>query len=186
MRKYYIADCHFGDEEVIRFSHRPFSTVEEMDETMIARWNRTVKVSDEVYIIGDLIHRCLEPEKYLERLNGHLHLILGNHDRCIEENPSLHRYFEEITTYAVVYDHHHRLVLFHYPMLEWDGYYYGTWHLYGHIHNHPSLTQERTKELPKALNCGADVVGYCPRTFDELVAINKRDCYRSERPQGAV
>lgn len=183
---FYIADCHFGDAQVIAFSHRPFNSVEEMDEVMMKRWNQTVKTSDDVYIVGDLMYRTDDPEKYLRRLNGRLHLILGNHDRLLQEMPRIRSYFCEIAQYAVIQDHRHRIVLFHYPMLEWEGFYYGTWHIYGHIHNHPSLTQERIKQLPKALNCGADVVGFRPCTFDELVAINKRDASRSQYPQGAV
>lgn len=183
---YYIADCHFGDQDVIDFSHRPFGSVEEMDREMIRRWNRKVKVSDDVYIVGDLIHRTDDPRKYLDQLQGRLHLIVGNHDRPLLNDPAIRAYFVEITQYLILMDKTHRVVLFHYPMMEWDGYYYGTWHIYGHIHNHPSLTQERMKELHKALNCGADVTNFAPCTFDELVSINKRDCHRSKRPQGAV
>ncbi len=183
---YYIADCHFGDEQVIAFSHRPFETVQEMDAAMMERWNRIVRPGDDVYVVGDLVYRSEDPERYLSSLNGRLHLILGNHDQYLLKETALHHYFAEIKTYDVIYDHAHRIALFHYPMMEWDGYYYGTWHIYGHIHNHPSPTQERMKALPKALNCGADIVGFRPRTFDELVAINKRDCFRSCRPAGSV
>lgn len=183
---YYIADCHFGDEQVIQFSHRPFDNVSQMDSYMLKHWNRAVKDQDDVYIVGDLVHRASDPGKYLAQLKGRLHLIIGNHDRCILEEKDLHHYFVDIRDYMVIRDGHHRIVLFHYPMLEWDGYYYGSWHVFGHIHNHPSLTQEKIKDLPKALNCGADIVGFCPRTFDELVSINKKDAYRERRPQGAV
>lgn len=183
---YYIADCHFGDGRVIEFSHRPFSSVEEMDSYMLDRWNRTVNDSDDVYIVGDLIHRAEDPEKYLKKLKGRLHLIIGNHDSWIIKRPELEKYFVEINNYLVVKDRGHRIVLFHYPLLEWDGYYYGTWHIFGHIHNHPSLTSERIKVLDKALNCGADILGFQPVNFDDLVTINKRDDKREKRPQGSV
>lgn len=183
---YYIADCHFGDEKVISFSNRPFLSVEEMDEAMIYNWNKCVREWDDVYIIGDLIYRSLDPEKYLKKLNGRLHLICGNHDQTIKMTHSLHKYFVEICDYLVVKDGTHRIVLFHYPLLEWDGYYYGTWHIFGHIHNHLSLTQKRVKNLQKALNCGVDVTGFRPLTFDELVTCNKRDNDRLRRPEGAI
>lgn len=183
---YYIADCHFGDEKVINFSLRPFTSVVEMDEAMIRNWNRTVHDWDDVYIVGDLIYRSECPEEYLKRLKGRLHLVCGNHDRQIKENPALREYFVEVTDYMVIKDGGHRLVLFHYPLLEWDGYYYGSWHLFGHIHNHCSLTQERAAILPKALNCGVDVTNFRPLTFDELVSANKKDSHRSKRPEGAV
>lgn len=183
---YYIADCHFGDKKVIDFSYRPFTSVSEMDEKMIANWNRVVQDWDDVYIVGDLIYRSDDPEHYLKRLKGRLHLVCGNHDCMIKDNPRLHDYFVEVRDYLVVKDNHHRLVLFHYPLLEWDGFYHGTWHLFGHIHNHDSLTQRRVQELPKALNCGVDVTNFKPLTFDELVTANRKDAHRSKRPEGAV
>ncbi len=39
---YYIADTHFGHENVIGFCGRPFSSAAEMDEVMIERRNRKV------------------------------------------------------------------------------------------------------------------------------------------------
>lgn len=32
---YYIGDLHFGHENVIKFDHRPFGSVEEMDKALI-------------------------------------------------------------------------------------------------------------------------------------------------------
>lgn len=183
---YYIADCHFGDDQVIAYSHRPFHSLEEMDRTMVQNWNKVVGDYDDVYILGDLISRTKAPLSYLKQLKGRLHLVCGNHDASMLKDPACRDYFVEVANYMVVEDHKHRLVLFHYPLLEWDGYYYGTWHLYGHIHNHSSHNQEKAKSLFKALNCGADVVGFKPRTFDELVAINKKDRDREKRPEGSV
>lgn len=183
---YYIADCHFGDQRVIGFSHRPFASVEEMDETMIRNWNERVNDWDDVYIVGDFVHRSVDPTPYLDRLKGRLHLICGNHDRELVKHPEILARFCEVVDYKVIFDDRHRIAMFHYPLLEWDGYYYGTWHIFGHIHNHPSLTQERARKLTKALNCGVDITGFKPVRFDELVHINKKDGDRSLRPQGAV
>jgi calcineurin-like phosphoesterase family protein len=55
--KYFITDTHFCYENVIKFSHRPFQTVEQMNQTLIKNWNRIVKYSDEVYILGDFLYR---------------------------------------------------------------------------------------------------------------------------------
>lgn len=172
--KYYIADTHFGDEAVIGYSHRPFSSVKEMDEAMIQNWNAKVNDDDDVYIIGDLVYRTDDPLLYLDRLQGRLHLICGNHDRQVVDHPIGRERFTEIEEYAVVDDGRHRIVLFHYPILEWEGYYYGTWHMFGHIHNHPNPTQDYLKDFPKALNVGVDVVGFAPVTFDEAVEANRK------------
>lgn len=171
--KYYIADLHFGDAAVIDYSHRPFRSVEEMDEVMIENWNERITDEDDVYIIGDLIYRSDEPLKYLNRLNGRLHLIQGNHDKMIVESEACRARFVEIVNYAVVEDGKHRIVLFHYPILEWEGFYYGTWHIHGHIHNHPNRTRECLRSQPKTLNAGVDITNFQPVTFDELVEANR-------------
>ena len=40
---YFTSDQHFGHFNIIRLSHRPFATADEMDEAMIAKWNAKVK-----------------------------------------------------------------------------------------------------------------------------------------------
>lgn len=53
MKKYFIADPHFGHANMIRLANRPFLDVEEMDRTLIQNWNNVVRKEDEIYIIGD-------------------------------------------------------------------------------------------------------------------------------------
>ena len=51
--KYYISDLHIGHKNCIIFDNRPFSTLEEMHDTIVENWNSVVKKDDEVYILGD-------------------------------------------------------------------------------------------------------------------------------------
>ena len=68
---YFTSDLHLGHAAVIGLSHRPFSDVEEMNETLIKNWNKTVMPDDDVYILGDLIFRAEQPPEYfLKRLRG--------------------------------------------------------------------------------------------------------------------
>ena len=50
---YFTSDLHLGHNSVIALCHRPFSSTEEMDETLIANWNAKVRGNDKVYIVGD-------------------------------------------------------------------------------------------------------------------------------------
>ncbi len=50
---FYISDLHLGHYNVIKMCNRPFSSVEEMDETLINNWNAAVHDEDDVYILGD-------------------------------------------------------------------------------------------------------------------------------------
>ena len=82
----YIADCHFYHDRICHeMDQRGFSGYEEMNEHMIAQWNKKVTNKDDVYVIGDFsIAKSDATEKLLKQLKGKLHLILGNHDRFVE------------------------------------------------------------------------------------------------------
>ena len=60
MSAFVIADTHFGHAKSISFVRpdgellRPFSSVEEMDETMVKRWNEKVGKRDTIYHLGDV------------------------------------------------------------------------------------------------------------------------------------
>ena len=47
---YFTADQHFGHFNIIRLSHRPFASLDEMNEAMIAKWNAKVKPGDAVFM----------------------------------------------------------------------------------------------------------------------------------------
>lgn len=87
---YYTADPHLGHENVIKFSNRPFAGVEEMDKTIIANWRAVVQPGDDIYVLGDLIFKSADPEKYLKQLTGKIHLIRGNHNTYLK-NKALSR-----------------------------------------------------------------------------------------------
>ena len=70
---FFTADLHFGHANIIRHCARPFASVEEMDAALLANWRRRVRADDTVYIVGDLMFYCKDPESYLRRLSGKKH-----------------------------------------------------------------------------------------------------------------
>ena len=108
----YISDLHFGHRNVINFDNRPFLDVDEMDYALIELWNSRVQPDDHVYVIGDFCYRSgRTPDWYLKKLRGHKHLIIGNHDKCILDNPKAMAYFESADKMLHVADdgRHHTL-----------------------------------------------------------------------------
>ncbi|MCF6303155.1 MAG: metallophosphoesterase, partial [Devosiaceae bacterium] len=70
---WFTADTHFGHQNIIKYSNRPFADVKEMDAALIENWNARVKKGDIVYHLGD-VGLCA-PEKLrkiLDSLHGHI------------------------------------------------------------------------------------------------------------------
>ena len=92
----YIADLHFGDENIIAYDNRPFLRVSEMNDALIERWNRVVGKDDLTWILGDFCVGSAEDwAGILDCLNGRKALIVGNHDSR-EAVETLRDRFEDI------------------------------------------------------------------------------------------
>jgi len=69
---HFTADTHFGHMFALTKRHRPFSSLEAMDEFLIARWNEAVRATDEVYHLGDVAH--VEPGGKIIDVAGNVRL----------------------------------------------------------------------------------------------------------------
>lgn len=179
MGKFYIADTHFGHANILHFDNRPFATVEEMEEELVKRWNTVVTKGDIVYILGDF---CWKKEsewiRILNRLNGSKVLIVGNHD--IRGSATLRGMFLTVEEYKEIEDNGRKVILCHYPIPFFKNHFYGSYHLYGHVHSSFEWNMvERDKWLMTELygrqcqmytvGCMMPYMDYTPRTLDEIV-----------------
>lgn len=172
---FYIADTHFGHENVIRFDNRPFQNITEHDKTLIANWNSVVSEKDHVYILGDFAFKNEIPvEEYTKRLKGHLHLIRGNHDKRSKEYESCFESVDDILTVTDIVDGvKQTVVLCHYWMP-----FVGQKKimLYGHTHvgNEYVLEVLLKDELKRngypmnAYNVGCMHLNYYPKTLQQI------------------
>jgi len=84
-RTWLSADPHLLHERIIGYTHRPFTSLEEMTRILTATWNARVAPDDLVYLLGDgALGRIDESLPLLGELAGEKILIAGNHDRCWE------------------------------------------------------------------------------------------------------
>ena len=173
---FFTSDLHFGHENIIRFDGRPFKNVEEMDEELIKRWNKTVSEEDTVYILGDLAMKANEDlYNNVKQLNGHKILVEGNHGRIVRGN-KLEKLFEGIYSYLEVKIDDKFLVLSHFPIMFWNKKDYGSYHFYGHVHNtldSKIVESFRIHEIQSGRCCNCYPVfcgfyGYKPATFKEV------------------
>lgn len=80
---YFTSDLHFNHSNILAYEPitRPFATIDEMNETLIANWNSVVKSEDTVYVLGDFaMGPASDVHKLVSRLNGTIKLVRGNHD----------------------------------------------------------------------------------------------------------
>lgn len=73
---YFTSDTHFSSERALELSKRPFASVEDMDWSMIERWNNTVNPKDTVWHLGDFGDNWP-----LDYLSGFVKCIIGNYER---------------------------------------------------------------------------------------------------------
>ncbi len=170
---YYTADLHFGYKPIINQASRPFLSVQEMDEALVSNWNAVVSEDDTVYFIGDIGGHCTPfPAKQLERLQGHKHLIRGNHDTCLDNQEVLFDYFESVSDFLEIDDGEYHITLCHYPLV----YIQGGFMIHGHIHNTQQEIHQILRQLPRVMNAGDDINHYCPVTLTQLIE-NNREYY---------
>jgi calcineurin-like phosphoesterase family protein len=172
---FFTADTHFGHARIMEYSRRPFKSVEEMDEALVANWNAVVRSGDTVYFVGDLsFHDHKNTVWLLSRLNGNIGLILGNHDKKLQSEVLRRFMFVKDLYTAKVEDPDvdgrsrgiQRIVLCHYAMRVWEAMHYGAWHLYGHSHG--SLPDD---PHAKTFDVGVDCHGYKPISYTQVKEI---------------
>ena len=193
MKNFYIADCHFGHTNIIRFDGRPFGSAAEMEEIMVMNWNSVVRPEDTVYILGDFAWgNADEWLRIVRKLKGCKVLVKGNHD--LHRFPAeLEKEFVDIKDYLEVNDvgadgQNRKVILSHYPLMFYrhsnNRWYYM---LFGHVH----MTEENDQfELWRAelravaakgtadyanqgqlfnVGCMLPYMNYTPRTLDQII-----------------
>lgn len=159
---WFVSDTHWGHKNIIKYSNRPFESVEEMDEALIKNWNSKVKPNDEVWHLGDFsFHKEGMTEGIIKRLNGRINFVRGNHDEIM---PNLYKYFKSVQDYKEIRVDGQKIVLCHFPMLTWNKAHRGAWMLHGHSHGSVNYLNVGTTRL----DVGVDNFKYTPVSYEEV------------------
>lgn len=161
-----VSDTHFGHAGVCRFTRddgftklRPWDDPAEMDEAMVKAWNETVKPTDKVYHLGDVVinRKALS---IMHRLNGDKVLIKGNHDIFKLSDYTPH--FRDIRAYHVM----NNMILSHIPIHS-DGLYRFKANIHGHLHANRVM---RDGEIdPRYFNVSVEQIDFRPMLFEDVV-----------------
>ena len=164
MNIWFTADTHFGHRGILKHCHRPWDTIEEMNDGLIENWNEVVKPKDVVWHLGDFGWGP-DIDNWVLRLNGTINLLLGNHDDRHKKR------LTELLPFVgdVRYLRHEgeRFWLSHYAHRTWRNSNHGSYHLFGHSHG--DLDPFR-----RSMDVGVDAMDYHPVNLDEVIRMLDR------------
>jgi calcineurin-like phosphoesterase family protein len=176
---WFTSDIHKHHKNIIKFQKERceiMGITEDMtddeklkkhDEWVIKMWNMTVGKHDHVYILGDFsFDTPEETAKFLGKLNGKKHLIIGNHDKSCK---GLENYFVSVSQIKEFPIKKHQydfleeniyLVLCHFPMVAWNRRLHGAIHLHGHTHGSIDLINKESGELRVDIGLDSEIANY--------------------------
>lgn len=162
---YFTSDLHLGHNNMIKFRDRPFHNVSEMNTTLLKNINNTCSKRDMLFILGDIAYQqpVEQTEEQLSSLKPTLVLIRGNHDKAY--NPKL---FHTIKDYCEIKVYHRKVILSHYPFLEWDGMLRGAVHLHGHQHNYEKYNIDMRNQKILRYDVGVDANYGVPVSIEQI------------------
>lgn len=176
---FFTSDTHYGHKNIIKFSNRPFKDVEHMNEALIQGWNSVVGEDDVVYHLGDVsLTSASKTSEILNRLNGKIHLIRGNHEKSVLRKEGNRSRFETIEGGNTIIVNKQVIYLNHYSCRVWDQSHRGSWCLYGHSHDSLEYAPWG-KSMDVGVDTAARILGeYRPFSFAEIKKImDKRDIH---------
>ena len=179
---YFTSDFHLFHKNVIRFDNRPFNNVDEMHVAIEESWNEVVQPKDIVIYLGDLSFARREEKKYvtelLNRLNGTIHFVLGNHDKYFE--------IKEMSRFASVQDYLEVRIkhfddktdkvvetLFccmHYPIYSWNKSHHGSFMVHGHSHGNLHHGEDASfYDNSRVIDVGCMLHNYKPISYSDVM-----------------
>ena len=137
-----------------------------MNEQMVKEWNDLIAPEDLVYILGDVAFLpAQKAAEYMSRCNGTKILVEGNHDRKTLQDPTFRNCFKEVHKYLDINYNGTKVVMSHYPFLEWDQMHRGSVMLYGHLHGGTTgMEKYRMQDV------GMDATGMIAVSLDDVIA----------------
>ncbi len=161
---FFIADTHWGHQNILKFTNsdgsplRPFSSIEEMDEELVRRWNSVVGPKDKVYHLGDIAmsHKHLFQ---LGRCNGEKVLIKGNHDTA-----KLSQYLPYFKDIRGSHQFDGKL-LTHIPVHTGNLSRWGV-NIHGHLHS--NKVYDNNQPDVRYFCVSVEQIAYAPISYDEI------------------
>lgn len=169
---FFTSDTHFNHNREFIYGPRGYKCVQEMNGALIRNWNETVGKDDDIYVLGDFFlgSDMKYVREVLNKLNGRIHLVIGNHDTPakITEYTAWNN-IVEIADALRIKHKKREFFLCHYPVLtaslEQDP-NRAVINLFGHTHSKDKFYEDR----PYMYNVAVDANDNRPVSIDEIMA----------------
>lgn len=166
---FFTSDTHFQHKNICgpslstwKNGYRTFSSISEMNNTLIDNINNVVGPNDKLYHLGDFSFgdRSKIPS-IRESINcNFIYLLKGNHDNNIENYSNC---FEWIKGYDEFFVNNTLITMMHYPVASWNGIGHGAFNLHGHCHGkYPPIGKQLDVGVDNPLNL------YMPWSIDKV------------------
>lgn len=184
MTDFITSDIHFSHKNIMTFCPvtraRFKGDVDFMNEEIIREWNAIVTPRDHTYILGDVAFCNAETAvKFMKRLNGMKTLIVGNHDKKLIKTREFEDCFIDVQDYYSINVDGTKVIMFHYPIAEWDQMHRGSVHFHGHVHG-----GKTGLEGSRALDVGMDATGCVVMPMNVMIARALQGHIRSHHQKG--
>ena len=167
MKIFMTSNLQLGRPSAIGKWKRPFDNVNQMDDELIANWNKVVTNDDTVYCLGNFAWDPKTAYDSMLRLKGKKIYILGEIDQPLidlsrkNNLPANNKIVSDIFV-----DHNIKAVLSYYPLKEWEKKNKGYWHVTG-------FPNRKHKTVPKSkiINCSIDQCNYKPQDINSIIGL---------------
>jgi calcineurin-like phosphoesterase family protein len=173
--KYFISDLHFGHNKMVTFPGRTSFTLEQWEKMYLDIINTKLTKDDFLYLLGDF---AFKPEKVKHKIkNKNVVLIHGNHDPSYEKCVRVFGKSNFFVTKDIKIKDKN-VFLSHYPHLAWPASHYGTFHLYGHVHDQRSEYWQQIPELSEMRSMDVSPESYF-RQYGEFGIFSEEQVYET-------
>lgn len=181
---WFTSDTHFGHANAIKFTNRPFKSVEEMEKVFVRNINQRVKFNDHLYHLGDFSFRMSADDAKCvrERIRcKNVHLIKGNHDKNWQRAELEGAFLLEPLVCNIKLEDGQKFSCCHYPMLDWPSLRHGAIHLHGHIHSSREYNLWNRENGDLRFDVGVDANDYAPVSMEEILDFFKGVDFNTRR-----
>jgi calcineurin-like phosphoesterase family protein len=152
---WFMSDLHYNHENILWINQPTrgdrFKDLEEMNQYILSELREKVGPNDILFDLGDLIWKEGPPEikSFSEVLPVRSFRLLGNHDgkNLVAWGKTWMGVYDILDLIIKKDGEDIRLTLSHYPILDWNHRYRGSWDLHGHCHGGIDKLNNESDEL---------------------------------------